>query len=548
MAKSSIWTFKDQIIETPNILFLEHPDYETPGEATLSYDGWGTIDMSTTFFDNDKNTSDITPTFSYPLEELNEVLFQKDGGSPIQVLYGQDPDPEAELYIVGNAPSLLRRSDDLVRRILDLRKKISPDKLVYTPGIALPNNMSILSYLGVDLFDSSYCDFLSSRGVEISDWRGFPGDTSENRKKMFEELKLLRIGIKKGRIRELVETRAQTEPWLVEVLRKTDKNNDLFYPYIPVTGGEFYTCTRESLNRPDISRYRKRIRDRYSPPDRSILLLLPCSASKPYFYSKSHRQFRKAMKCCDWTDIHEVILTSPLGAVPRELELFYPAKQYDIPVSYSWYYEEERMILKQLQSILEKGNYSVIISHLPSDMDFIRKQFEFLDTTEGNHPTSKEALDNLSQALKENAQSSRGDVQKFLKENLSCFCEFQFGPKGKKLVEGSTIKGRYPRYKILDGKTQRGMLVPERGLISLTLDGASILFEDGVNIVEIDDFRPKGTVFAAGVRKADNGISPEDECIIIHGDELRGVGKAVMPGIEMEFADKGAAVEIRHYI
>ena len=78
-----------------------------------------------------------------------------------------------------------------------------------------------------------------------------------------------------------------------------------------------------------------RVRDEYLPPlhQREVLVLLPCSAKKPYRLSQSHYRFRRAIKDLR---IHEVMVTAPLGLVPRELEDLWPAANYDIPVTGNW--------------------------------------------------------------------------------------------------------------------------------------------------------------------------------------------------------------------
>ena len=37
------------------------------------------------------------------------------------------------------------------------------NKLIYVPGRALPNNISLLTYLGADIFDTAYVDYLGER-------------------------------------------------------------------------------------------------------------------------------------------------------------------------------------------------------------------------------------------------------------------------------------------------------------------------------------------------------------------------------------------------
>ncbi len=551
LAKKGKIELDEEEVETPNVLFLSGEGMKSPDDAevTISVDD-GTFTLADTFFEELEDKT-IPSTFSYPFHSEGVMIDEKGGDKKVQVLFDQEPDPEAELYVIGNAPKLLSRSKDLYNRITEIRRKIPYNKLIYLPGIAHPRNVALFTYLGVDLFDSAFCEYLSARDISVNDWMDQKGSGEGNNIALQREIKDVRKAIEKGCIRELVETRIRPEPWMVEVLRFADEDYGIFSTGVPVTGGDIKVTTREGLKRPDIVRFQRRVEERYIPPKRDVLLLLPCSARKPYFLSRSHKRFRDAVQAGDWTNIHEVILTSPMGAVPRELEQFYPAQNYDIPVTSEWFEEEREVILSGLSTILEKGGYNSMISHLPSDMNFVEsnipENIDHIDTTDGDHPTDKGSLKRLSQAVRELAGENLGHVKGFLNENLTKFSEFQFGKGGKALTDGAVIKGRYPYYKIFGDEGQRGMIVAERGLISLTIEGASILKEQKINLVEIDDFVPKGTVFAVGVKDADNGIRPEDECIVVHDGDLRGVGPAVMSGPEMKVSDSGGAVRIRHY-
>ncbi len=542
-AKTAIWTIDDRVLHTPVILdIMDHND-----ELYLSDKEDFRIKVPRSFFQQEKDGFSIPATFGYTGTAGNKLVETRGGSSKIQVIYDQEPDPEAELYIVGNSPELLNRGSNIVDRIVELRTKIPFHKLIYTPGIALPNNMSFLSYLGVDVFDMVYPEYLKTDSVEVSDWMGFPGDPEKNRQHMHNELRLIREGITRGRIGELVESRVRTEPWLVEALRSLYEHYRSVESYIPVYGDKVLVTTRESFYRPDIVKFRERIYGRYQPPKRDVLLLLPCSARKPYFTSNSHRRFRNAINNSNWTNVHEVILTSPLGIVPRELELFYPAQNYDMPVTHTWYEEEREVIRDMMDTLLKKGDHKTVISHLPKDMNFVNEHIDCEDTTEKEHPTDDVALKRLTEAINEFAGSHRGDVKGYLKENLSSFARFQFGPGGHHLLDDAEVKGRYPEYKIISQNKQIGMMVAQRGHLSLTMEGGKILNKHGIHVVEIEDFIPKGTVFAVGVVDADVDISPGDECVVTHDGEPRGVGVAVMSGREMVDAERGIGVNIRHH-
>jgi predicted RNA-binding protein len=63
----------------------------------------------------------------------------------------------------------------------------------------------------------------------------------------------------------------------------------------------------------------------------------------------------------------------------------------------------------------------------------------------------------------------------------------------------------------------------------------------------IDDFTPKGTLFSQGVLDTVGTIRPGDIVLVGHGDELRAVGRAVVPGEVMTSGYPGKAVKIVSY-
>jgi archaeosine synthase len=99
-------------------------------------------------------------------------------------------------------------------------------------------------------------------------------------------------------------------------------------------------------------------------------------------------------------------------------------------------------------------------------------------------------------------------------------------------------------------EVQLAMTTPERGVLSLTLDGARILARHGRKRVRIGDFRPKGTssLFAVGVEGADPDVREGDEVVVVHGDgdDVRAVGVARMSAEAMTHLKRGVAVTLRH--
>ena len=92
----------------------------------------------------------------------------------------------------------------------------------------------------------------------------------------------------------------------------------------------------ESLYRPEVVRWRQRMA--MMEPLGDVVVALPCSMKKPYSNSQSHQKFRRATK-----GYQEVIVTSPFGICPRELENTFPIQSYDVAVSGDWNDDEIRL-------------------------------------------------------------------------------------------------------------------------------------------------------------------------------------------------------------
>jgi archaeosine synthase len=238
--------------------------------------------------------------------------------------------------------------------------------------------------------------------------------------------------------------------------------------------------------------------------------------------------------------LHEVIVTSPLGLVPRELELFYPAQQYDISVTGYWEDYEIKLVNKLLKFLVRNNNYDLIINHTG---------YDFLDldaiTTFLGKPTSKDSIQKLFSTLKEVTSSYEVvERERRLIEDMTSRAKFQFG-KAESLVKDCRVVGNYPKLRIVSHDKLLATL-SSRGMLALTLEGAERINTENVYWVEIDDFKPKGDIFAAGVVNAFPEIRHGDEIIVRYRQELRAVGIAKMCSKELVESSRGLAVRVRN--
>ncbi len=484
----------------------------------------------------------------------------KDGIAVVRLPVQEDLtfDESVEVVVVPNAFELRHDARRLVDSVIRVRQAAGFGRLVCMLGVAEPSSAALLSYMGVDMFDDSLAVAAGIQGIRLipeAEIHTKDDMSVANVSAMEAEVALIRDFIITDRLRELVDQRAPSNPANVATLRIYD---EVGYEYAEETcntaGVRFCSNTTQSLRRPEVVRYRNNIANYVKPACKRILVLLPCSAKKPYHISKSHRAFASAIHTASHdTLVHEVIVTSPLGVVPREIDMFYPAYAYDIPVTGEWKLEEKRFIRELVAKVIAQG-YDKIICHLGDDYELVEGLAEMECTVVGD-PTSPKSLQNLDRALRNAAKGM--DYIGYLQERndlVRSVMTYQFGAElANAIMDESTYAiGKFPYWKIIrekDGKkTQMGMMTPERGMVSLTIEGAEVAAAHGYHLVEIQDFEIKGNLFAVGVISADPAIRIGDEAIFVCNGQVRGVGVAEMCGREMTELKRGIAVKVRHKV
>ncbi len=298
-------------------------------------------------------------------------------------------------------------------------------------------------------------------------------------------------------------------------------------------------CISElSLNRPEVIRWQERMK--LLEPYTDTVVVLPCSMKKPYSQSKSHTLFRKYTK-----GLQEVILTSPFGICPREMEKTYPIQSYDASTTGDWSDEEIKTSGKCLKDYVKDRK---VIAHVSGGYRLACE--EVLDnvvyTCEDGNTRSQESLNNLRDEVKKADKISHN---KHKIHDLRSIARYQFNTKkADNLIPDNTqTHGRF-NTRIMSNKEQIATLHFETGLYTLNLPAGEILKEEKINRVFINFDLKTNTLFTPGIEKADENIIPNDEVVIIKDDEVVGVGKSMMNGKELVKANKGIGVKIRHQI
>jgi archaeosine synthase len=489
-----------------------------------------------------------------------------DGPSGVVVhpLSGERP-AASDVCVIGAAGSL-RNPRELVAAITKIRKMTPPDSALYAPALATPANLALLIYMGVDLVDGARVvvdgllgGYHLRDGVwPVEELKELPCrcpccramDQSgpdpklvaeHNLLKLEEELLIVREMIRAGTIREYVERQVRVAPEETAALRLLDQEHEYLERRTPVQRRSvMYANSAESLHRVEVTRFARRVLERYKAPESDVLLLLPCSARKPYSTSRSHRLFAMALGQTR-RRLHELILTSPLALVPREMEEVYPAASYDVPVTGRWDREERDWLLTNLDSYLERNPYRRIVAHLDGELREMVEEHG-IDAVYTGGGTDGVALKRLKEAADEAVQGARS-LEGYQMQRFRALSDYHFGRgAGSALLEGEVrVKGR----ELQSVEKKALAALTPNGTIALSIEGARRLVPRGGYIVEIGEFLPRGDVLAPGVTGADDQIRPGDE-VIVRGEAAFGVGKAKMSGWEMAESTRGIAVELRH--
>ena len=491
---------------------------------------------------------------------------------------------EHDLYVMEGVGCFENNARNLLSLLFEIKKDIAPDTAIYAPNIATPENLAMLIYLGIDVFDNTkaivaghndiylttagqfYLDSLAELPCRCSacsstDLISLREMDKKGRAEILEkhninameaEAALVRERIRAGTLREYIEGQCRMHTWLTALMRLADDEYNFVESQNTIARNNTLVATcGESQNRAEIVRFAKRIQERYTPPASDVLLLLPCSARKPYSTSNSHWKFINALgKSRKF--VHEVIITSPLGIVPRELELTYPAAHYDTTVTGYWDAEERGWVASCLENYLIQHKYTSIVAHVEDayrvicEMVAEKLGIDIIYTSLGN-VSSPESLKSLSNTVSELCTGRKRSHEQTQKDLMKAVADYQFGKgSGEILVpEGSTVKGPFPKHQIFVGKKQLITLIPQYGTLAITIEGAKALVGQGRYIVKIDDFVPRGSLLAPGVIDADPLIRPNDE-VIITGERAIAVGRANMNGDEMRRSSRGVAVDLRH--
>ncbi len=572
-------------VETPGLVAGRDTEPDHPDTAPVLRDAGSLWTEERAVPEGDDGVVTVLPHRAFPAGTREEVIdsfaaeFPTVDGPSAAVVSSDAPDAggaseaPVDAFVLADAQGVVGHASAFVDALVATREAVPPDTAVYLAGVATPRNAAGLVYAGVDLLDATAARIAGSRGRYLTtDDSRFLEDLDElpcgcpacrgpraefdrrdcerhNVNALAAELRRVRQRIREGRLRDYLEGQARHEQWVTATMRELDQEYTHLERRTPtVRDADITAATSDTIRRPAIQRFAERVTNRYRCRFDQPLVLVPCSARKPYSESQSHAQFHDAIQY----RAHLVSMTSPIGVVPQELELTYPAQQYDTVVTGRWSETEKRFVADVLRAYLDGTDYPRVIAHVPSEgyRDICERvaadvdvPFEF---TVEDHPTATPSISNLMQTLDGEAKHRKRERQH---NTVRAIADYQFGPgAGDDLFPNLTTTSRLPKLQLRDDDgTQLATMVPNYGVLSFTLAGAHHWVDSDAPTkrVEIDSFVPQGSVLAPGVVDADDDIRVGDE-VVIEGPQAFAVGRAQMFGREMRESTRGIAVKVRH--
>lgn len=451
-----------------------------------------------------------------------------------------DADLQPNIVVLVDAVQLAAQPGKLVTAIQTLKHRF-PGSLLWTPGLGGPDNAAVLAWFGVDLFDTTRTRFALSAEHLLTafgprrplEGESFSMDVALHHYQ--QALRSVQSAIETGTLRRLAQQQSLNSPRLVEHMRHsdalmTDKSDVLRAHPSGLETIEF--MAHESHLDAEVASWVEFMTKRYRTPEGldNVLVLLPCSERKPYRLSKSHRKFIEAIgsNAC-----HEVMVTSPLGLVPRDLEDVWPAGFYDIPVTGDWTQDERDRVQNMVESLVERHNYAFIINHSGLILESVG--VEIIETRQGESSGSRGALQRLSDAVnhcKQEVELRRRKGESINLERFKSISRYLYG--NDEWLNGCRIRGKPPRWRIeVEGK-QIALWMFDRAGFSFSKDAIPLLSEHHIlpKVILRSGIKWKGDLHLGIIDSFDKNIRRGQDVLVMQDGEPVGSARALAPGWE----------------
>ncbi|MHA2091901.1 MAG: DUF5591 domain-containing protein [Candidatus Kariarchaeaceae archaeon] len=494
----------------------------------------------------------------YPRDFLNELLVHKPSIIALQLPAIEDLAPRK-----------------LIQLITEVRNQIPANVALYLPGGVPVGFQTVLIAIGIDILDDSSAYRSAGRNKSFQDGfimrvkedNGLGNRIEYNLKELIRDFDGVKESLQQNILWSRIARDMHAHPNVASLTKLLGKEyqNELKLKRFPRNANNKLTFAGdEGLYHPEVLAFQERVIQRYRVPNHTkLVVILPCSARKPYLNSKSHKFFEKAINKGSHhyrlsTNVWS--LTSPLGVVPRELERMYPAQHYDIPVTGDWSDEETQLVGKMLLKMLKQlPNGCKVIVHVSEGyqgvIEFVKQDFEPITSWIGSKPTSDEALHTLRDTVTQTLISSEGEsirekkYEYYSKRSIQAAIRYNHGLHSSVNLDEISFVGRPPRpIQVQKEKTHWLTWDSLSGEVRLSPRAALQVALTSENWICVDTDSLKGsTLYGIAILDASHEISPGDEVLIFDTTKsmLLGVGTALISGSTMAQVKSGPIVKLR---
>jgi 7-cyano-7-deazaguanine tRNA-ribosyltransferase len=353
-----------------------------------------------------------------------------------------------QIHALGSPTEVMEsyRYDVLADMILTAKKGLPIERPLHLFGAGHPSMFALAVALGCDLFDSAAyalyarenrymtengtwrvneldyfpcscprCSTETPRGLEKKSPKEREVFLSEhNLYVCLAEIKRIKQAIRDGRLWEHTEMRVHAHPALLSALKHLHKHADFLEKYSPTAKSSgFFYFNSVGLARPEITHYRKRLTERYTPPQNAkVLLLVPQTRNKPFHKAPEFKKIRQLFRSIGKElsgQVHVCVYSAPFGLVPLELDEVYPLSQHE--TAHPFDLETINYVANQAAEYIERSPYqSVALLNDPKHWsDTVKEACQKVcsakdlgfDSVDANVQGSKEIFSRLDAILRE---------------------------------------------------------------------------------------------------------------------------------------------------
>ena len=273
-----------------------------------------------------------------------------------------------DIFALGSPTQVIEQYlfDVMADMIVAAKTKLPVHKPFHLFGAGHPFMLSFAVALGCDIFDSAAYALYARRGKYMTNYgtvdlknlqfvscscnvctkytpRELLGVSAKERERLlawhnldacFREIERIKQALCDGRLWELLELRSRSHPALLQALKRLRKYPKYLEVGTPISKrrGLFYFSST-GLARPELVRYRERIRRWVPPTQADVLVMLSRPSTKPFHRSK---ELGRVCRCLskklgkDMRDIDLCVYAEPYGVIPLVLDETYPLSQFEV--------------------------------------------------------------------------------------------------------------------------------------------------------------------------------------------------------------------------